>query len=249
MNASASMYIQEASASRGRRQKAPAATTWAAEFLIRVGKIREFLGLWMNSGAIHESRRRRATQVITCSFPCGKWLHMIGARASPRWCKAQKKTVIGSHNRCLEYILCTITKHGKAKRSEFIWEDRDRQLESLWKERSIGDVLPWEDITDEAERLLAISNGGRNAAKEGHDDEELENDQEVERDGTDPYNEVIFGRMRPDSVVIDWANKVILYTCMCWNSSVRRINDEITERGGNFEQWLNTTSSSKASKN
>jgi len=30
---------------------------------------------------------------------------------------------------------------------------------------------------------------------------------------------------------------------MCWNSSVRRINDEITERGGNLEQWLKTTSS------
>jgi hypothetical protein len=29
-------------------------------------------------------KKRRATQVIACSFPCGKWLHMIGARASPR---------------------------------------------------------------------------------------------------------------------------------------------------------------------
>jgi hypothetical protein len=79
----------------------------------------------------------------------------------------------------------------------------------LWKETNFGGVLPWEDIVDEAERLLAISKGGRNAAKEGHDNEELENDQEVERDGIDPYNEVIFGRRRPDSVVIDGANKVI----------------------------------------
>jgi hypothetical protein len=44
------------------------------------------------------------------------------------------------------------------------------------------DVLPWEDITEE--RLLTISKIGRNASKEGHDDEELENNQEVERDGT-----------------------------------------------------------------
>jgi hypothetical protein len=35
------------------------------------------------SGAIHEAKRRRSTQVITCSFPCGRWLHMIGAWASP----------------------------------------------------------------------------------------------------------------------------------------------------------------------
>jgi hypothetical protein len=29
---------------------------------------------------------------------------------------------------------------------------------------------------------------------------------------------------------------------LCWNSSVRRINDEITESGGNLEQWPNLTS-------
>jgi hypothetical protein len=62
----------------------PAATTWVAEFSLSVGESREFLRLWINSGAIHEANRRRATQVITCSFPCGKWQHMIGARESPR---------------------------------------------------------------------------------------------------------------------------------------------------------------------
>ena len=73
-----------------------------------------------------------------------------------------------------------------------------------------------EDIKDEAERLLAISKGGRNAAKEGHDDEELENAQEVDRDGTDPYNEVIFRRRRPDSVVID-CNRLGQQGHLCWN--------------------------------
>jgi hypothetical protein len=79
-------------------------------------------------------------------------------------------------------------------------------LESLWRETKIGDVLrtsiSWEDIVDEAERLLAISKASRNAAKDGHDDGEQERDQEVERDETDPYNEVIFGRRRPNSVVV-----------------------------------------------
>jgi hypothetical protein len=31
---------------------------------------------------------------------------------------------------------------------------------------NIGNVLPWEDIADEAERLLAFGKGGRNAATE-----------------------------------------------------------------------------------
>jgi hypothetical protein len=35
-------------------RKSPAATTWAAEFLLRAGESREFLGLWINSGAFHE---------------------------------------------------------------------------------------------------------------------------------------------------------------------------------------------------
>ncbi len=61
------------------------------------------------------------------------------------------------------------------------------------RETKIGDVLPWEDIADEAERLLGISKASLNAANEGHDDGEQENDQEVERDETHPYNEVISG--------------------------------------------------------
>ncbi len=62
----------------------PAATTWAAEFLLGEGESREFLGSWINSSGVHEAKKRRAKRVITCSFPCGKWLHMIGARASPQ---------------------------------------------------------------------------------------------------------------------------------------------------------------------
>ena len=70
----------------------PAATTWAAEFLLRDGESREFPGSWINSSAVNEAKKRRAKQVITCSFPCGKWLHMIGARASPECelCKRER---------------------------------------------------------------------------------------------------------------------------------------------------------------
>ena len=81
-------------------------------------------------------------------------------------CKAQRKSVIGAHNKCCKYLLCAIIKHGEAKRDfEFIGADKDRQLESLWKDTEIGNVLSWEDIDDEAERLLAISKIRQNAAK------------------------------------------------------------------------------------
>ena len=76
--------------------------------------------------------------------------------------------------------------------------------------------------------MITISKDGRNAAKEGHDDEELQNNQEVERDRTDPYKEVIFGRKRPDSVVTDWANKVIYVLEFKRTSDQRR---DYRERG------------------
>jgi hypothetical protein len=78
-------------------------------------------------------------------------------------CKARKKSVIGAHNRCWKYLLGAISKHGEAKRDvEFIGEDKDRQLESLWRETRIGDVLPWEDVADEAQRLLDVHKASRN---------------------------------------------------------------------------------------
>ena len=72
--------------------KKQAATTWAAEFLLREGESREFLGLWINSSAVQEAKKRRVKQVITCSFPCGKWLNILGARASPgcELCKRER---------------------------------------------------------------------------------------------------------------------------------------------------------------
>jgi len=88
-------------------------------------------------------------------------------------------------------------------------EDKDRQLESSWRETRIGDVLPWEDVADEAQRLLDIPKASRNAPHEDKEDGGQENDQEVDPDETDPYNQVIFGRERPDSVMVDWTNKIL----------------------------------------
>jgi hypothetical protein len=160
----------------------PTTTTWAAEFLLRDGESREFLGSWINSSAVHEAKKRRVKQVITCTFPCGKWLHMIKARPSAgcelckrtmnreatnglptetlahiqsAGCKAQKKSVIGAHNRCWKYLIGAISTHGEATRNlEFIGGDKDKQLEKLWAETKIGDIFPWDEIADESEGLI-----------------------------------------------------------------------------------------------
>jgi hypothetical protein len=222
----------------------PTATSWPAEFLFRDCESREFLGSWINSSAVHEAKKRRAKQVITCSFPCGKWLHMIGDRASPRCelcrrertmnrettdvlptetlahiqsagCKTQKKSVIGDHNRCWKYLIGDIST--------------DKQLEKLWAETKIGDILPLDEIADEAERLLESDHATRRAPDDYQADKEQEDNQEVDRDETDTHVETIFGRRRPDSIAVEWSSKVLYVLEFKRTSDQRRNNRDSGE--------------------
>ena len=66
----------------------------------------------------------------------------------------QKKSLIGAHNRCWKYLIGAISTHGEAKRSlEVLGGDKDRQLR---KETKIGEILPWDDIEEEAKNLLQV---------------------------------------------------------------------------------------------
>jgi hypothetical protein len=61
-------------------------------------------------------------------------------------CKVQKKSVIGAHNLCWKYLLGAISTHGEVTRDlEFIGGDKDKQLEQLWAETRIGNILPWDE--------------------------------------------------------------------------------------------------------
>ena len=91
----------------------------------------------------------------------------------------------------------------------FFRDDKDQQLKQLWTETRIGSILRWDYIEDEAERLLESDEGTRQTATDTHVDQDLGNDQGVEWEETDSYNEVIFRRRRPDSIAIDWNNKIL----------------------------------------
>ena len=109
-----------------------------------------------------------------------------------------------------------------------------KQLEELWEETKIGDILPWDEITDEAERLLESDQATRRAPDDDQVDKGQEGDQEVDRDDTDTHMNTVFGRRRPDSIAVEWNNKVL-----CWNSSVPRIKDGITGSAGKPVHGLN----------
>ena len=87
-----------------------------------------------------------------------------------------------------------------------------------------------------------MSRVSRNAANEGHDDGEQENDQEVERNETDPYNEVIFRRRRPESVMVDWTNKVLFVLEFKRTSDKRRDY----RKGENLREGINMIFPSEA---
>ena len=115
-------------------------------------------------------------------------------------CKAQKKSVIGAHNRVWKYLIGAISTHGEAARDlEFIGGDKDKQLEKLWADTKLGDILPWDEIADEAERLLESDQATRRAPDDDQADKEQEDEQEVDRDETDTHMETIFGRRRLSS--------------------------------------------------
>jgi len=103
---------------------------------------------------------------------------------------------------------------------------------SSWKscgqKTNIGDNLPWDEIADEAERLLESDQATRRAPDDDQADKEQEGDQEVDRDETDTHMETIFGRRRPDSIAVEWSSKV-LYVLEFKRTSDQRRNHR--ERG------------------
>ena len=122
-------------------------------------------------------KRERKTDLDATEVPAETVAHLQIAG-----CKAQKKSVIGAHNRCWKYLVGAIITHGEAKRDlEFIGGDKDRQLKQLWTETRIGSILPWDDIEDEVERLLESDEGTGQTATNTHVDQDLGNDQGVER--------------------------------------------------------------------
>jgi hypothetical protein len=165
-------------------------------------------------------RERNMDRKTTDVLPTETLAHLQSAG-----CKVQKKSVIDNHNRCWKYLIGAISTHGEATRDlEFISGDKDKQLEKLWAETKIGDILPWDEIADELERLLEIDQ----ATRRPPDDDQAEDDQEVDRDETDTNNETIFGRRRPDSIAVEWSSKV-LYVLEFKRTSDQRRN--YRERG------------------
>ena len=122
-------------------------------------------------------------------------------------CRAQKESVISAHNRCWQYLLKAIQEHGNETRNiDFIGDDKDKQLATLWTESTIQNIVSWNELKEIAERKIAQKqNSQRDALSNTKDDHEQDEDEDRQA----PYKEVVFGKRRPDSMAIDWTNKKI----------------------------------------
>jgi hypothetical protein len=80
-----------------------------------------------------------------------------------------------------------------------------------------------------AERLLESARANEQDSEDSHVSKEREDDRIVDRDEIDPYNEVVLGRRRPDSVAIEWTSKT-RYILEFKRTSDQR--QDYRERGG-----------------
>ena len=123
-------------------------------------------------------KRERKTDSVVTKVPVETVAHIQSAD-----CKAQKKSIIQAHNHCWKYLVVVITTHGEAKRDlEFIGGDKDQQLKKLWTETRISSILPWDDIEDEAERLLESDGVTGHTSEDTHSDQDLGDGQGVDLD-------------------------------------------------------------------
>ena len=90
----------------------------------------------------------REREYLTWFFQCV--LRLAGVCVCER--ERERERDIVAHNRCWGYLRGAILMHVEAKRISNSLGDR--QLQQLWAETKIGDILPWEDVEREAERLL-----------------------------------------------------------------------------------------------
>jgi hypothetical protein len=64
-------------------------------------------------------------------------------------------------------------------------------------------------VEREAEKLLEGTRANARDPENSGVSQEQDDDRIGDRDEADPYNEVIFGRRRPDSVAIEWTSKTV----------------------------------------
>jgi len=87
-------------------------------------------------------------------------------------------------------------EHGEAERDFlFLGEDKDKQLTTLWRDAEVEDLFPWAEVEGAARNIMS--------------DEQEDDDRGPEEGQDDSYADVVFGKRRPDAVVLDRKGKNI----------------------------------------
>ena len=87
-------------------------------------------------------------------------------------------------------------EHGEAERDFlFLGEDKDKQLTTLWRDTEIEHLFPWTEVEEAARSIMS--------------GEQKDADGEPTDAQDDAYADTVFGRRRPDALILDKAGKNI----------------------------------------
>ena len=71
----------------------------------------------------------------------------------------------------------------------FLGEDKDKQLTTLWRDTEVEELFPWAEVEQAARDIM--------------NNEQADDDRGPEEEQDDSYADVVFGKRRPDAVVLD----------------------------------------------
>ena len=87
-------------------------------------------------------------------------------------------------------------EHGEAERDFlFLGEDKDKQLTTLWRDAEVEELFPWAEVEEAARDIMS--------------NDQADDDRGPEEEQDDSYADVVFGKRRPDAVVMDRKGKNI----------------------------------------
>ena len=208
-------------------------STFTLDFLLRPKESRAVLGSVIRDKNIRHQTRRRLIQVITGTFPTGKWLHKIGKHPTAA-CELCRKAYIAQHRPVPEFLPIQSMAHIQSaeclgmtdmvtKAHHMCWEELQQDLMknsqarmkfiTIHQEMSFRTLISHEDFIRELKLETELHDPLEEIWNVARDQEMSRELTEEEKALTQPLSEQHFEdrfwRRRPDGIAINGKDKAV----------------------------------------
>lgn len=208
-------------------------STFTLDFLLRPKESRAVLGSVIRDKNIRHQTRRRLIQVITGTFPTGKWLHKIGKHPTAA-CELCRKAYIAQHRPVPEFLPIQSMAHIQSaeclgmtdmvtKAHHMCWEELQQDLMknsqarmkfiTIHQEMSFKTLISHEDFIRELKLETELHDPLEEIWNVARDQEMSRELTEEEKALTQPLSEQHFEdrfwRRRPDGIAINGKDKAV----------------------------------------